>query len=147
MSIQTQFTDNPEANSTPLCFAIFKKPDGYNFKITVDSETGVLGLDVGNAAQNLTTNSVRLVGNSTITLTFANMKESGNALLNLYLNDTLASSVEMKSAWRTNDSLTANLLAGGFGADATGVAVTASGARAYSGVVLPVPEPATATLS
>lgn len=145
---------NTGATEQQLTLIAMKKSDGYTFSVLADSQTGAITLDLGNAELNETSNNLALLGDTShpqrITLTFGNAAGSDNALVSVYLDDKLATSAEMKSAWRTGDAVSANLLTG-FGQ--AGVAAVVSQVSYYDGALTQtqiselIPEPTTATLS
>lgn len=152
-SVTTTFSAEAPAQQLTL-IAMRKQNDGYTFSVLADSQTGIITLNLGNAEHNEVCNNIALVGGATnaqtITLTFGNTGNSGNALVSVYLDDVLATSAEMHSNWRTSHSVEANLLTG-FGS--SGVAAVVSQVSYYNGSLTQeqisgmIPEPATATLS
>ena len=151
-SVTTTFS--AEASAQQLTLIAMKKSDGYKFSVLADSQTGIITLDLGAAERNEVCNNIALVGGATnaqtITLTFGHTGNPGNALVSVYLDDVLATSVEMHSDWRTEHGVLANLLTG-FGT--SGVAAVVSQVSYYNGALTQeqisgmIPEPATATLS
>ncbi len=150
----TSVTTNFNTGANQLTLVALKKADGYTFSVLAHSQTGIITLDLGAAEVNEVCNNIALNGGTTeaqtITLTFGNVEGSNNALVSVYLDDILATSAEMKSPWRTTDSVSANLLTG-FGKP--GVAAVVSQVSYYNEALTQaqisemIPEPTTATLS